>query len=135
MGFSTINWLAVIVAALSAFIIGALWYSPALLGKVWMKANGFTNESLTGGNMGKIFGLAFLWTLIMSVNLAMFLNDPSTTLSFGAFAGFAAGFGWIAMGFFVVGLFERRPTAWMLVNGGYMIVALTIMGVILGAWR
>ncbi len=135
MDFSTINWLAVIVAALSSFVIGALWYSPALFAKPWMRANGFTEEDLKGANMGKIFGLAFLWTLIMSVNLAMFLNDPSTTTSFGAFAGFAAGFGWVAMGFFVVGLFERRPTGWMLINGGYMVVALTVMGVILGAWR
>lgn len=135
MDFSTINWLAVIVAALSSFIIGALWYSPALFAKPWMRANGFTEEDMKGANMGKIFGLAFLWTLIMSVNLAMFLNAPGTDVSFGAFAGFAAGFGWVAMGFFVVGLFERRPTAWMLINGGYMMVALTVMGVILGAWR
>lgn len=135
MDFSTINWLAVTVAALSSFIIGALWYSPALFAKPWMRANGFTEEDMKGANMGKIFGLAFLWTLIMSVNLAMFLNAPGTDVSFGAFAGFAAGFGWVAMGFFVVGLFERRPTAWMLINGGYMMVALTVMGVILGAWR
>ena len=135
MDFSTINWLAVLVAAISAFVIGGLWYSPLLLAKPWMKANGFTEASLQGGNMGKIFGLAFLWSLVMSANLAMFLNAPDTTAAWGATAGFLAGFGWVAMGFFIVGLFERRTTGWMLINGLYMVVALTVMGLILGAWR
>ncbi|MBK7871645.1 MAG: DUF1761 domain-containing protein [Saprospiraceae bacterium] len=135
MDFSTINWLAVIVAAISSFLIGGLWYSPMLFAKPWMKANGFTEEDLKGANMGKVFGLSFLWALVMSANLAMFLNDPKTDAAFGAFAGFAAGFGWVAMGFFIVGLFERRSTGWMLINGAYMVVALTVMGLILGAWR
>lgn len=135
MDFSTLNWLAIIVAAISAFVVGALWYSPVLFGKAWMRANNFTEESMKGANMGKIFGFAFLWILIMSINLAMFLNDPSTTAAWGATAGFLAGFGWAATGIFVVSLFERRSTAYMLINGGYLAVALTLMGFILGAWR
>jgi hypothetical protein len=65
----------------------------------------------------------------------MFLNDPGTTLSWGATAGFLAGVGWIAFGVGVIALFERRPLAYVLVNGGYMGVSLTVMGAILGAWR
>ncbi|MFN7118309.1 MAG: DUF1761 domain-containing protein [Saprospiraceae bacterium] len=135
MDFSTINWLAVIAATVSAFVLGGLWYSPVLFGKAWMSANNFTEESLKGGNMGKIFGLAFVWTLVMAVNLAMFLNDAKTDAAWGATAGFLAGFGWAATGLFVVSLFERRSTAYMLINGAYLTVALTLMGLIIGAWR
>lgn len=135
MDISTINWLAVIAAALSTFLLGGVWYSPALFGNAWMRENGFTEEQLKKRNMARIFGFSFVWGLIMSVNLAMFLNDPATDLSWGASAGFLAGFGWVAMAIFVLGLFEGRSTRLMLINAGYFIVSFVIMGVILGAWR
>lgn len=135
MDISTINWLAVIAAALSTFLLGGVWYSPALFGNAWMRENGFTEEQLKKRNMARIFGFSFVWGLIMSVNLAMFLNDPATDLSWGASAGFLAGFGWVAMAIFVLGLFEGRSTRLMLINAGYFIVSFVIMGLILGAWR
>jgi hypothetical protein len=135
MDISTINWLAVLVAALSTFIIGGLWYSPLLFGKVWMKENNLTDEGLKNTNMAKVFGFALLWSLVMAFNLAMFLNDKNTDLSWGATAGFLAGFGWVAMAIFIIGLFERRSLKYMLINAGYMVVSFVIMGVILGAWR
>jgi hypothetical protein len=135
MNISTINWLAVIAAALSAFILGGLWYSPILFGKAWMRANKLTEEQVKGGNKGRIFGFAFLWSLVMSFNLAMYLNDKGTNLSWGAMAGFLAGFGWVAMAIFIIGLFERRSLAYMLINAGYMIISFIIMGAIIGAWR
>ena len=132
MGFQSLNFFAVIVAAVSPFVIGGLWYSPVLLGGAWKKANGFDNSPVAEP---KVFGLALLLSLVMAVNLAMFLNDPKTTLAFGAMAGFLAGFGWAAMGIGIVSLFERRSLSYVLINGGYLTVALTVMGVILGAWR
>lgn len=132
MGFHSLNYLAVAAAAISAFVIGGLWYSPVLLGRAWKKANGFTDTPAAGS---KVFGLALVLSLVMAVNLAMFLNDPKTTLAFGAMAGFLAGFGWAAMGIGIVSLFERRSLSYVLINGGYLTVALTVMGVILGAWR
>lgn len=136
MDLSTINWLAVIVAAISMFLLGGLWWSPALFYRQWLEANGFTEEQIeAGANPPKTFGFSFLFALIMSANLAMFLNDPSTTTAFGAMAGFLAGFGWVTMGIGIVALFEQRPWKYMLINGGYMTVAMTLMGTILGWWR
>lgn len=134
MNMHTLNLPAIFAATLSAFLLGGLWYSPALFGKAWQRANGF-GETPPATNMGKVFGISFVLTLIMALNLAMFLNAPTTTTSFGAAAGFAAGFGWAAMGLAIVALFERRPLSYMLINGGYLTVALTLMGTILGAWR
>lgn len=129
-----LNHLAIITAAVAAFIIGGAWYGP-LFGKVWMREVGLTPEAVAGGNQARIFGLAFLFTLVMAYNLGFFLGDPSIGIGMGGAYGFATGFGWIAMGLFIVGLFERRSAKLMLVNGGYMTVTLTLMGLIIGAWR
>ena len=108
MNMHTLNIWAILVSTISAFVLGGLWYSPAVFGKAWQRANGF-GEAPPATNMGKVFGISFILTLIMAINLAMFLNAPTTTTAFGAAAGFAAGLGWVAMGIGIVSLFERRP--------------------------
>lgn len=135
MDISTLNWLAIIVAALSNFLIGGLWYSPVLFGKAWMKENNFSDEDLKKGNMARIFGLTFLFSLVMAFNLGMFLNDSNTTASWGAVAGFLAGFGWVAMAVFINGQFERKSTKYMLINGGYFTISFVVMGLIIGLWK
>jgi hypothetical protein len=135
MNPEAINYLAVFVAALSTFLIGGVWYSPVLFGKAWMRENNFTEADLQGGNMAKIFGLTFVFSLLMAFNLAAFLADDGTTTSWGATAGFLAGFGWVALGLAIIALFERRSWKYILINGGYMTVAFVVMGLILGAWR
>ena len=128
------NYLAVIVAALSTFLVGGLWYSTALFGKAWMRENGFTEEGMKGRSMAKIFGLAFFLALISAINLAMFLG-PENRPAMGALWGFAAGFGWVATFVGTHYLFERKSFALFLINAGYSVVSLTLMGVILAAWK
>ncbi len=135
MDTSTLNWIAVIVAALSNFLIGGLWYSPVLFGKIWMKENNFSEDELKKGNMPKIFGFTFLFSILMAFNLGMFLNEANTTASWGAIAGFLAGFGWVAMSIFIIGQFERKSTKYMLIHGGYFTVSFIVMGLIIGLWR
>lgn len=134
MNFHTLNLWAILVAAASAFLVGGLWYSPVMFGEQWKKANRFGTAEPPAAT-GKIFAISFILSLVMAANLAMFLNDPKTTAAWGATAGFLAGFGWVAMGIGVVSLFERRPWSYVIVNGGYLTVALVLMGAILGAWR
>lgn len=128
------NIWAVIVAAVSTFLIGGLWYSPAVFGKAWMRENGFTEEGMKNSNMIKIFGLAFFLAFIASINLAMFLGEEKN-VGMGAFWGFLAGFGWVATFVGTHYLFERRSFTLFLINAGYSIVALTVMGAILVAWK
>jgi len=134
MTFQHVNLWAVLVAALSAFLVGGLWYSSLLFGALWKRANRFGPDEPPAAT-GKIFAITFALSLVMALNLAMFLNDAKTTMAWGATAGFLAGFGWVAMGIGIVSLFERRPWSYVLVNGGYLTVALVLMGAILGAWR
>ncbi len=129
-----INYLAVIAAAVSAFVIGGVWYSPVLFHAAWMRANGFSETDLQRGRAGLIFGLSFVFSLIMAANLAAFLAGPDTTLTWGVTAGALTAV-WVVLGIAVVALFERRPWSYILINGGYWTVSLTVMGAILGGWR
>jgi hypothetical protein len=130
-----INWLAVLAAAVSTFVLGGLWYSKALFGRAWMSANNFSETDLAKSNMLKIFGLSLIFAVIMAANLAAFLAEPKTTAVWGATAGFLAGFGWVTLAIATIGLFERRSWKYILINGGYMTVSFVIMGLIIGAWR
>lgn len=131
---SHVNWLAVLVAGISAFVIGGIWYSPALFGKAWMKENNLTVEAIQKSNKAKVYGWAFVLTLIMAVNLAMFLNVPNIHLSMGLVYGLLTGV-WIFCGIAIVGMFEQKNARYIFINGGYMLVALAIMGGIIGVWK
>lgn len=130
----TLNWLAVLVAGISAFVLGGVWYSPALFGKAWMKENNLSPEEVQKGNKGKIFGWSLVLTLVMSVNLAMYLHTPDIDFKFGLLYGLLAGV-WVFCGIAIVGLFELKTGRYILINGGYCFIALGLMGAIIGAWR
>ncbi len=128
-----INYLAVLVSTVLAFVLGALWYGP-LFGKIWLKEMNFTEEELKKANMAKIFGTAFFLNLIISINLAMFIG-PKADLGFGLFAGAAAGIGWVAASIGITYLFGRKSLRLFLVDAGYQAVIYTLMGGILGVWK
>lgn len=132
--FQNLNWLAIIVAAVSAFILGSLWYSPLMFLDRWRKETGITKDSTKNTNMGKIFGLAFLLSFIASFFLAMFIGTNAGA-AFGALAGFMAGFGWVFTFMGISYLFESRTLAHFLINALYSIVSMTIMGFIIGVWQ
>jgi hypothetical protein len=129
-----VNWIAVLVAGLSAFALGGVWYSPALFGKAWMKENNLSMEEVQAGNKGKIFGWSILLSLIMSANLAMYLRTPDINFQLGLLYGLLAGV-WVLCGIAIVGLFELKTLRYILINGGYCLLALGLMGAIIGAWR
>jgi hypothetical protein len=134
MNGSSVNWLAILAAGLSAFVLGGVWYSPSLLGRAWMKENNFSLEQIRQANKPKVFGWAFVLSLVMSVNLGMFLGGRDITLGLGLLYGCLTGV-WIFCGIAIVALFEQRSAKYIFINGGYMLVALTLMGGIIGAWK
>ena len=103
-----------------------------------------TVEDVKKGNAGKIYGISFLLSLVMAANLGMFLADTPaectgncgriTDVSWGTTAGFLAGI-WVFCGIAIVALFEHRSARYIFINGGYMLIALSLMGAIIGVWR
>jgi hypothetical protein len=128
------NYPAIIVAALLSFVVGGVWYSPLLFVKAWMKEAGLDDAALKRAKPAKVFGLAFLCSLVMAFNLSAFLGAKAT-LAFGAMAGLAAGLGWVAMSLGIIYLFELRSLKLWLINGGCQVVTYTLMGAVIGGWR
>ena len=134
MDFSHINWLAAITAAILNFLLGGIWYSNILFGKSWIQDNGLTKEQLENRKPGKIFGFAALFFILMAVNLAIFLSGPKIDVTWGAQAGFLAGI-WTFSAIAVHSLFELKSWRLILINGGFSVISLTLMGAIIGVWR
>ena len=87
-----VDWIASIVAAISVFVLGGLWYSPVLFAKAWQQDTGLSDEALAAANKGKIFGLSFILCLAAAVVFSMFLGpDPSVQFAVGAGAAAVCG--------------------------------------------
>jgi hypothetical protein len=126
-----VDWIASIVAAVAAFVLGGLWYSPALFAKQWQQDAGLSDEQLAASNKARIFSSAFVLCLLGAIVFSMFLGpDPSVALGLGA--GAAAGIFWVAGSFGVNYLFELKPMRLWLINGGYHAVQFTLYGLIFG---
>ena len=138
MVYPFINVWAVLTGTLALWGLGALWYSPLLLGKIWQKEVGFKEEEITKMNMLMVFGLSFLAMLFMvwALNFVINSHKPEEVsmlrgLHYGAFTGFF--FSMMTMG--INYLYQRRSLKLWLIDGFYMILGLGMAGMILGAWR
>lgn len=129
-----ISFWAVGIATVACFLVGGLWYSPILFGKVWQRENALSDENLKSRNMGRVFGAAFVLSFVMALNLAVFLSEGAS-LEFGALAGALAGFGWVAMALGVTYLFESKSLTLYLIDAGYHVVTFILMGAIIGAMQ
>jgi hypothetical protein len=129
---ASINWLSVLVAALSGFVIGGLWYGP-LFQKPWMQLTGMTREKGAQASMPLTFGGAYVLNLIGAAGLAFLLGGESSWQG-GLHTGLLTGLFFIATSLGVIYLFEQRPLQLWFINAGYQVVNFAAMGTIVGAW-
>jgi hypothetical protein len=129
-----VNYLAIVAAAVAAFVLGGLWYSPALFGKAWQREVGLSDEELKRGNMARIFGTALVLSLVASFVFALFLG-PRPSMPLGIGAGFAAGLCWVASSFGMNYLFARRSMKLFLIDGGFHTLQFTLIGTVIALWH
>jgi small-conductance mechanosensitive channel len=134
--FSDINWLAVLVAAVAYFALGAIWYS-FLFRKSWIRHTGVTmsNDPNAKKGIGGIMFTSFLTILVSSIGLALLLDriGPSSWMS-GAKIGLIAGICFCAMAISNSYLYEKRPMGLHFINGFYNIFGCVIAGIIIAVW-
>ncbi len=131
---SGVNWPAVAVSTLAAFMLGGLWYSRALFGNAWMQEVGLTEDAVNNANMAKTFGGTIVLQILAATALSAFLGTDSNWLR-GLETGLWVGLFWIATAYGVTYLFEQRSGRLFLINAGYYVVLYSIMGTIIGAWH
>ena len=141
MSFHHLNFLAVLVAAISTMLVGFLWYSPALFAKPWMKEMGADpNDQAKADELKKSAGPAYAGSLVASLLsafvLALFLHwTRAEGAQVGAMTGFHVWLGFVATVQFTGALFAKQSMKLFTINTGYQLVCYLVMGTILGAWR
>lgn len=128
-----INYLAVGLAALSAFFLGYLWYT-IIFAKPWQKLIGMGQGGGTAQtpNLGKLLAGSFVLEIVMAFTLAAFIGTEADW-RFGMLAGLAAGFGFVAMALGINYLFEGKSFKLWFINAGYNIFVFAVTGLIIGA--
>lgn len=143
MHFPSINYLAIFVAAIVIWIIGALWYSKVLFAKQWMALQGRTEEQMradaAGSNMPLMLLQAFICSFLIAWVLAMVLTHMGDVGAYnaahGALAGFLAWLGFAGATSYATTLFSGRPKQLWLIDSGYNLVSFVLAGIILAVWR
>ena len=143
MDFSSINWLAVIVCVIVSMIVGSLYFSPKTFFPMWWKAIGKTDKDgpgMTGGNMGMVWGLTILASLVQAIFMALMVNAMGSmtpggaTLGSGAMVGFFLWLGFVVPSSLTNKLFAGQLKAWVIEIGNHLIT-FVLFGAILGAWH
>ena len=131
------NYLAILVSGVAIFLLGGLWYSPALFAKRWVALMGKSEEEMRAqGARPSQFVLAFLCGLIIAAVLAIILNHfEPVTIARGALLGVLCWIGFAGTTSFANAIFSGKPKALWLIDSGYNLVSFVIAGVILAAWR
>lgn len=128
------NLLAVVVAAIANMALGALWYSPLLFARPWTRLTG-TNPNQTGNPVVgyAIAAVASLVSALVLVSLIRALGYSS--VDEGLITGLLVAVGFVATAMGTDYVFHGRSGALYVINAGYRVVGLVIMGGILAAWR
>ena len=131
---ASINYLAVIVAAIAYMVLGAIWYSPILFGNAWMTGVGKTKEQLAAGGPIKYFwGLVFSFIAAYGIARLMLWTGRDTVAD-GIVIGLLAGICFVMTTMGVNDTFEGRPSGLTVINILYHIVGFLVLGIIIGAW-
>jgi len=131
-----INWLAVILAAISNFVVAAVWYSPPLFMRPWLADTGVSHEKFASG-FGKSLGVSVVTAFLLAFTIAYVAGLGREVYGGGTFtaAMFSALGLWLGIAFAVAlaaNVFEGRPVRLTVVQAGGTLVTMAVMGLIIG---
>jgi hypothetical protein len=139
MPMTHVNALAAVVAAILTMVLGAVWYSPVLFAKQWVAAQGHTPEALAqmkGKGMVRVYTVSFICYLVMAHVVALLASyTQAATFAQGLWLGFLLWLGFAATIGLTGHMFSSKPIAAWVIDAGYQLAYLLIMGVVLALWR
>lgn len=125
-----VNWLAVIVATIAGFAVGALWYTA--LGKQWMASIGKTRGQLNAGPTPYVIGI--LVELVMAYFMALVISNlfGSVTVANGLMAGAQMWLGFIMPPMILNHRYQNMPWSLTAIDGGHLLLVLLVQGLVIG---
>ncbi len=132
-----LNYLAAAVAAVGTFLVGALWYSPLLFGKLWASTHGYTPEKMAElrKTAPRAYLISFACYFVMALAFSAVLSMAGVT---GAGGGAAMGVVlWLGFAFtlgLTANMFSDLPVSTFAIDAGYQLAYLVLMGVVLAGW-
>lgn len=135
MTFAGMNYLAIVIAAIAAWLAGAGWYM--ILGRTWMAALGTTPEKMTEGRQRPVTFLPFVYAFIAELLMAWILagllgHIGALTIRNGVISAVFCWFGFVMTTMVVNNGFAARDTRLLLIDGGHWLLVLVLMGAIIG---
>jgi Protein of unknown function (DUF1761) len=128
------NYIAVVVAAVVYWLLGAVWYG-FLFSKAWMDLEQLSPERAASVNLVLTYVITFVLNLVIAFVLAQICAwRNANTAARGAALGILIWIGFIGPVTYTTHMYEVRPVQLFAINEFYSLVGLALMGAILGAW-
>lgn len=145
------NILSLVISTLTPMIMGFIYYHPKVMGNAWMKANGFTMESIGKGPKPALYILCLFTSFLLTTFFWAWVTGAGgadggfqttapdghsyVTFGHGVFHGFAFTLTVLLPIFSTMAIFVMRSRAWALINLGYWGITAMLMCGVLSAWR
>jgi uncharacterized protein DUF1761 len=133
-----LNYLAVIVSAVVAFLIGGLWYSPILFAKMWVNAHGFDEEQVRQMQKSavKAYTVSVICLILIALGMAVLagylhLWRTSQGLKLGVLV-------WACFAFplaLIARMYSPQRLTVLFIDTAYQLVYFLVMGAIIASWK
>jgi len=137
MHIPSINYIAVILATLSSMVVGFVWYTPRVFGKLWMRLSGVTpgngQSAVRPIIITIVVSFITAWVLAGAVDISFHFYGGSFLLN-ALFTALILWAGFTATRFITHDVFDKRPWQLTVLNIVHELVTLLIMAVIIGVW-
>lgn len=135
----SVNYAAVFAAMVVSMVVGFVWYSPAVLGKPWMKLRGFTDASLKKAQkeMGPLYGVSALVALVTAYMLSHVMGLSEAYyhyphLTTGITSAFFMWLGFVMPVQVTAIIFGDKKWGLFAIDTGYQLASILSMGIVLG---
>jgi hypothetical protein len=130
-----LNWWAILVAAIIRMIVGSIWFSQIGFMRPWQRLSGI-GEAEVKASFGRAIAIDAVMSLIMAFILFhAVVYAGATSLWAGAAVGFLTWLGFVFTIFVGLWAYERKPVGLVSITAGFNLVALVLMGALIGVWH
>jgi hypothetical protein len=135
---SDLNWLAVVVAAIVYYAIGAVWFAPFVTGRMWQRSIGWDTSQAPPAMTATTMALPLIAYFVAAVAVAMVaVATGSDDLSAGIVLGVVVAVGFAGSILAVTAAFDPmkpQPWTWFAISFGYHLIGLVVTAVIVSVW-